>query len=109
MQGYYPCNSVLYSYGSTADQTEATEMKFLPADTLKSGGVHGESLFACPLPLHGRSWCYQKTGQSPLGDMMLSDSIMMGLADITTAMTEAKEHHFWEINICSLQTNKRTK
>lgn len=104
MQGCYLCNPVLYSYGSTADQSEATEAKSLPAEICKSGGVHGESFFPSSLSLHGRFWCYEKTGKSLQEDVMLSDSIT--ISPITIAMSDAKVHHFWEINIGSLRTKK---
>lgn len=49
----------------------------------------------------------QKIGKSPWEDSMLSGSSMVGLSAITIAMWEAKELHSWEINISSLQTNKK--
>lgn len=51
----------------------------------------------------------QKIEKSPWEDAMLSSGSMVGLSAITTAMGEAKELHSWEINISSLQRNKKTK
>lgn len=50
----------------------------------------------------------QKTGKSPREDAILSGSSMVGLSAITIAMWEAKERHSREINICSLQTRKKS-
>lgn len=49
----------------------------------------------------------QKIEKSPWEDSMLSGSSMVGLSAIAIAMWEAKELHSWEINISSLQTNKK--
>ena len=49
MQGCYPCHFVLYSYGFTAEQSEATEARSLPAEIPRSCGIHGESLLPCSL------------------------------------------------------------
>lgn len=50
---------------------------------------------------------HQKTAKSPQEDAVLSGSSMVRISAITIAMWEAKELHSWEINICSLQTNKK--